>query len=223
MAIYMPEEKPPELPSAGSHVGICIRVVDLGTQPGMYGPRPQVQFSWELPEELMSDSRPFVVNRRCGLNSSRKGHLRDIVESWVGRVLTKSELGKFDLGELLGTTCQIGIKHETKEDRTYAVVTSVMKRSKGVAERLPPTNEAIGFSLADRPFRQFEYDKLPEWMRATIAKAPEYAAAIAPQPQGKGQITAGTKQRLKAILAADNPAPKPEPVVEDLDDEIPFE
>ena len=41
--------------------------------------------------------------------------------------------------------------------------------------------------------------------------------AIKPQPQ----VSAGTKQRLKAIIA-DKPAPKPEPVAETLDDEIPF-
>jgi len=218
MAIYMPEEKAFELLPAGSHVAVCYRVVDLGTQSGQYGPRPRVLFSWEVPDEPMADGRPFTISRPYTLSSSPKSSLRPDVEGWRGRGLTSSEFGHFDLSELLGTTCLIGIKHETRENgRTYANVVSVMRRPKAVAERMSPTNEAIGFSLADRPFRQFEYEQLPEWIRVTIAWSPEYAAAMAPQPQ----VSANVKRRLKSILA-DEPAPKPEPVADPLDDEIPY-
>ena len=215
----MPEEKQFEQPPPGSHVACCFRTIDLGTQPGQYGPRPQVLFSWELVDEAMSDGRRFTISRRYGLSSSRKSNLRGTVENWLGRTLASNEFGKFDLASLLGTTCLIGIQHETREDRIYADVTSVMRRPKSVADRMSPTNEAIAFSLADRPFRQHDFEKLPEWVRTAIARSPEYG--LATKPQSQKAISAGTKQRLKAILA-DEPAPKPEPVVEDLDDEIPF-
>jgi hypothetical protein len=213
----MPEERSFELPPPGSHVAVCFRIVDLGTQTGQYGPRAQILFSWELPDELQADGRPFTISRRYGLSSGRKSSLRADVEGWLGRVLTGNDFGKFDLSTLLGTTCLIGIKHEVREDgRTFANVTSVMRRPKAVAERMPPSNEAVSLSLAERPFRRFEYEQLPEWVRNVIAQSPEYAAAIAPRPP----VIAATKQRLKGILA-DHPAPKPEPVVQPLDDELP--
>jgi hypothetical protein len=220
MPITLPEEQFYELTPAGSHTAVCFRVADLGTQAGMYGPKPQILISFELPDEQMADGRPFTISRRYTLSSNRKSALRADIEGWLGRVLTASDFGRFDLSQLLGTTCLIGIKHETREDgRTFANVASVMKRSKAVPERVVPCiNEAIALSLADRPFRQHEFEQLPQWVRDAIARSPEYEMATKPQKQ----ISAGTKQRLKAILA-DSPAPKLEPEVEDLDDSIPFE
>jgi hypothetical protein len=219
MPIVMPEEQTYELVPPGSHTAVCFRVVDCGTQPrGMYGPKWQVLISWETPDELMANGQPFTISRRYTLSSNRKSALRGDIEGWLGRVLTNADFGKFDLSELLGTTCIIGIKHETREDgRIFANVTSVMKRPKAVPERMPCINPAVAFSLADRPFREHEYDQLPQWLRDLIARSPEFEAATKPQPQ----VSAGTQKRLKAILA-DSPAPKSEPVVEPLDDAIPF-
>ena len=219
MAIVLPEEPTYELAPAGSHTATCFQIADLGTQSGMYGPKWQISISWELPDEPMADGRPFTISRRYTLSSNRKSALRADIEGWLGRVLTASDFGKFDLSQLLGTTSLIGIKHETRDDgRTFANVTSVMKRPKAVPERRSCVNEAIAFSLADRPFRQHEFEKLPQWVRDAIARSPEYELATTKPQKG---ISAGTKQRLKAILA-DSPAPRPEVVVEDLDDEIPI-
>jgi hypothetical protein len=219
MPITLPEEQTYELAPAGSHTAVCIRVVDLGTQPGLYGPKWQILITWELQEEQMADGRPFTISRRYPLSSNRKSALRADVEGWLGRVLTAADFGRFDLSQLLGTTCIVGIKRETRDDgRTFANVTSVMKRPKGTPERLPCINEAVSLSLADRPFRQHEFERLPEWLRAVIQRAPEFEMAAKPTERA---ISAGTKQRLKAILA-DNPAPKPEPVIDPLDDKIPY-
>src|SRR6516164_954247 len=143
MPITLPEEQFYELTPAGSHTAVCFRVADLGTQAGMYGPKPQSLISFELPDEQMADGRPFTISRRYTLSSNRKSALRADIEGWLGRVLTPSDFGRFDLSQLLGTTCLIGIKHETREDgRTFANVTSVMKRPKTVPERLSCNNEA---------------------------------------------------------------------------------
>ena len=223
MPIILPEEQSYELAPAGSHTAVCFLVADLGTQTGMYGPKPQILFSWELPDEQMADGRPFTVSRRYTLSSSRKSTLRDHVESWLGRTLTAADLSRFDLSQLLGSMCLIGIKHETRDDgRTFANVMSVMKRPKAVPERLPCTNGAIAFSLTDRPFHQNEFEALPQWVRDAVMRSPEYEMATKPQ----AQVSVGTKRRLKAILASP-PAPKPEPVVDedlddDLDDAIPY-
>jgi hypothetical protein len=214
----MPEEQSYELAPPGSHTAVCFRVVDLGTQAGMYGPKRQIQISWELPDELMRNGRPFEISRRYTLSSNRKSALRADIEGLLGRTLTSADCGRFDLSQLLGMTCLVGVKHETREDgRTFANVTSVMRRPKAVPERMPCTNEAFVFSLADRPFRQHEFEQLPQWLRDVVARSPEYAMATKPQ----APASSGAQKQLKAILA-DSPAPKPEPAAGSLDDEIPF-
>jgi hypothetical protein len=219
MAIILPPETVYEQPPAGSHTAVCHRVTDFGTQQGMYGPKYQILIGFELPDERMADGRVFTISRRYTLSSDRKSALRIALEGWFGRTLTSGEFGRFDLAELLGLTCLIGIRRDTKDDgKVFASVASVMRRTKSMPERLPCINEAISFSLTDRPLREHELQKLPQWQQDAVRRSPEYETATKPQKQ----ISAGTKQRLKAILA-DSPAPKPEPVVDDLDDSIPFE
>ena len=61
MPILMPEEQSYELMPPGSHVATCFRICDVGTQPGQYGPKSQIVISWETPDELMADGRPFLL------------------------------------------------------------------------------------------------------------------------------------------------------------------
>ena len=108
MPIVMPEEQSYELAPPESHTAVCFRVVDFGTQAGMYGPKLQILFSWELPDELMRTGRPFEISRRYTLSSNRKSALRADIEGWLGRTLKPADFGQFDLSQLLGTTCLIG-------------------------------------------------------------------------------------------------------------------
>jgi hypothetical protein len=218
MPIIMPEERSYELPPPGSHTAICFRVIDLGTQQSTFGAKPQIMFSWELTDELMADGKPFGISRRYTFSANRKAALRQDVEGWLGRVLTGSDFGKLDLSELLGSACLIGVKHEMREDgRTFANVVSVMKRAKGVPERMSPTNEAVSFSLADRPFRQHDYDCLPSWLQEVIARSPEYREVIAASKQPTVSVKTASR-KLRSIMA-DAPASKP--VENPLDDVIP--
>ena len=164
MPIFMPNETSRELIPAGSHTAVCYRVIDCGTQPTSYGPKRQILFGFELPDELMSGGQPFVISRRFTYSADRKSALRCEIESWLGRPLTAADFGKFDLSEMLGRTCMIGIKHDVREGRTYANVTSIMRPPKGVPERLSVINPATALSLDDRPFPAFEFESLPDWL-----------------------------------------------------------
>lgn len=210
MPIIFPEEKPFELPPAGTHLAACFRIVDLGTQLGSFGPKPQLMISWELPDEQGPDGRPVTISRRYNLSSSTKSTLRSDLENWLGRILTTADFGQFNLSEMLGCSCLIGIKHEVRGDRTYANVTSVMQPPKGTPPRLPLTNAGAAFSLSDRPFAYSDFNALPSWLQDLVKKSPEYGAAT-----NVRQISA-TPQRLAAVLAPAAPA------VDPLDDPIPF-
>lgn len=160
---------------AGTFVAVCYRIIDLGTQQGEWQGKPKlshkVMFSWEFPEEKMSDGRPFTIHQRYTLSASQKAKLRQDLESWRGVPFTDDDFGAFDLGNVLGKACLMGVVHEHKNGKVYENITSILRLPKGMVAP-EPANESIYFSLSD--FRQDLYDKLSESLRAVIAKSPEY-------------------------------------------------
>jgi len=206
MPIYMPDEKPRELPPAGAHTAICIYVVDLGTQETSFGQRRQVFIGWELPDERTSAGAPFTIGRRYTYSSNSKAALRADIESWIGRPLSGADFGRLNLSDFLGRTCLLGVKHETKGERTHANVHSVLKPPKGTPERLSASIAGVELSLDARPFDPVSYDALPNWLKDTIGKSPEYQAAINPEPEPpKRQIARRTPAPMSEVLNDDVP------------------
>jgi hypothetical protein len=212
MAFVLPEEKPHELPPPGVHTAVCIKVVDLGTQTGKFGPKHQLYIQWELPDERASDGRPFVLGRFYNYSSNPKATLRQDIQGWLGRTLTAADFGKFDLSRLVTTTCTLGIQHQEREGVPRANIGSVLKASKGCPARLSPSNPTAVLSLDDRPFDYSCYGSLPDWLKELIARSPEYQRAT------NGGV--GPQARV-ADLLKETSTPEP-PTAEDLDDEIPF-
>lgn len=182
MSNLLPSQNDFELTPAGSHIAVCYRVVDLGTQLVEYkGDRKyqhKIMISWELPNELMTKGenagKPFSIHKRYTYSSSDKGNLKKDLESWRGRPFSKEDFGKFDIDVLVGKGCMIGIVHAEGNGKTYANITSIMNIPKGtVTPEL--INPPIKFSL--NSFNQEIYDGLSENLRNTIAKSPEYAEA----------------------------------------------
>lgn len=198
-----------EMTPADTHLAVCYRLIDLGTQQtdylGQIKRQHKIMLSWELPNALMQEGeyagKPFSFHQRYTYSSSDKSNLRHDLEAWRGVPFSDEDFEKFDLGVLLGKGCLIGIVHETKGGKTYANKSSIMKLPKGMT--VPPlVNETINFDLGE--FDQNVYDKLSESIKATIAKSPEY------------QELKGAKQVDEVPDASNGHAPKL------LDDEIPF-
>lgn len=193
-----------EPPPAGAHIAVCYRVIDLGTQDGSYKGKANkkhlVLISWEIPDELMQDGRPFTISKRYTLSSSKKARLRGDLESWRGRAFEDSEFGTFDIGKLIGAGCMLNVVHEEKDDTTYANVATIMRLPKGT-KAPTPKNETLCFSLDT--YDEHEFSKLSEKLRDTIMKSPEYKKAmgqwIGDEPASNGHYEPGS-----------------------LDDEIPF-
>jgi len=224
MKLNIPKQKPREIPPAGSYNATCFAVVDLGTQNGPYGAKRQLWVSWELPEEETSRGKPHTVVRYYSLTASRKGNLRQDLESWFGRVFSDEELPQLDLiAELIGRTATIGVMHDVgKDGEPRAQITSIMLPRKGIPVRTATVNAPITFALDDGLDRE-AYNSLPEFLREIISRSPEYQAATRPDP-AEGTLD----KRVKAKLTTTpSPAKKPEKpkvtVAEDLDDEIPFQ
>ncbi len=165
-----------ELCPSGTIVGICYRVIDIGTQQSKpeYGSKRQkkITLSWELPEEKMADGvRVFSIHKRYTLSLHEKAVLRHDLESWRGRPFTDEELKGFDISNLLGKPCLLGIVHEDSGGKTYANISSILKLPKGMPAPAQ-VNESVQFDLDN--FNQEIYDSFSDSLKATIAKSPEY-------------------------------------------------
>jgi hypothetical protein len=190
-------DKPFELVPAGTYSAVCYRVVGLGTFPvtGQYAKddkgnqkyKPKVSIYFEI-DEKMSDGRPFMVfetfpftmqpNEPIGSNEV-KSRLRKFLKSW----LNGDPGGDFDLENLLGKPCLLSIIHNTNPStqRTYANIGSVMPLPKGTSP-LKPSNEVFAFDV--REFDAEKFEKLSDWVKATIRQSKEYQRQFggAPDP-----------------------------------------
>ena len=164
-------------PPVGTHLGICVRVVDLGTQEGQYQGRPtskrQCLLSFELPHELMGgehEGHPFLVGKFYTASLSEKANLRHDLENWRGRAFTSQELAGFDSRNVLGKACMLSL---TENDKGKVRITGVMAPPKGT-QTPKPVNPLIYFSLESGEFDVNTFDGLPEGVKKMIVGTPEY-------------------------------------------------
>lgn len=165
----------------GNHVAICYRIIDLGTQDGEYmgkkNRRHKVLISWEIPDELMDDGRPFTIGQRFTWSMADKAALRGTLESWRGKAFTDDDFGPngFDIKNILGVPCMLNVVHETKNGKTYSNITSVAKLPKGV--KAPAAiNKPVYVWLSKEEFERSVFDGLTDGLKKIIEASPEYHA-----------------------------------------------
>jgi hypothetical protein len=177
-------------PPAGTHLAVCYRFIDLGTQEtefnGQKKHQHKVLMGWELPDELMEDGKPFVTQKRYTWSMSEKANLRADLESWRGRAFEEQDFGTFNIKNVLGKSCVLTIVHETKNGKTYANIAAVGKPMKGMSAP-QPVNPVQYFSLQE--FDATVYATLSQGLQAVIAKAPEF------QKLTNGHDSSGPEQR----------------------------
>jgi hypothetical protein len=166
-----------EKPEAGTYVGTCYRVIDLGTQKSeKFGnSKRKVFLGFEI-NQNMADGRPFVVSNRYTLSLSDKAQLRAFLEGWRGRKFTEAEEAGFDLKNLLGKSCMLSIV----QNGDYTNIASASKLMNGLTPE-PLHNPTQFFSLDE--FDQEAFAKLSEGLQDAIKKSPEYQKAIGQQPE----------------------------------------
>lgn len=172
---------------AGTHLGMCYRFIDMGTQKTEYQGQVKmtrrVMISWLIPDELMSDGKPFSAHKTYAWSMHEKATLRHDLESWRGMAFTPDDFGKFDTKNLLGKPCMLTVTQETKPDgRVFSNVSSVGKPMKGLV--IPKLSEpTVYLSLEPGDFDQAAYDTLGNGLKERIAQSPEFKALGAKQTQ----------------------------------------
>ncbi len=166
-----------EIAPAGNHLANCIKVIDLGTQPGSEKfpkPKRKVKISWELPEELVGETgKPFIINQKYTLSLHENAALCQHLESWRGRPFTDAEADGFDIANLLGVACMLNVVHAKSGDNVYANVAAISPVPKSLP-KIAPVNQLVHFDLSD--FDGLVFESLSEFDQKTIKASPEYQA-----------------------------------------------
>lgn len=190
-----------EQPPVGTHLAICVKIIDIGTQKGEYQGKAtfkrQVIIGWELPNELMTEGdyagKPFSVSKFYTASLGEKANLRKDLANWRGRDFTEQELSGFEAKNILGKPCMLSL---TLNDKQKVRVTGVMAPPKGTT--VPPqANPSVYFSLEPDEFNRDTFEALSDGYKKMISVSPEFQEVTAPGKKKTGGI-------------------------EDMDDDIPF-
>jgi len=135
----------------GSHMGICIDVVDLGMVKSTYGEKTKTQHKirviWQT-GEMRDDGKPFQISKRYTLSLHEKSTLRKDLESWRGRPFTDGELEGWDVESVLGAGAMLSVVQNASNGNVYANVAAIMKPPKGMPL---PERDMSYVRVHDRP------------------------------------------------------------------------
>lgn len=182
-----------EQPPVGTHVALCVKMIDIGTQRGEYQGKATIKrqciIGWELPNELMTEGEragmPFTASKFYTASLGEKANLRKDLRNWRGRDFTEAELQGFEARNILGKPCMLAL---TADEKGKVRVTAVMALVKGT--KVPAqVNPTVYFSLDE--FDQAVFDSLSDGYKRLITASPEYAELKNPN-NGGGKKQPGT-------------------------------
>jgi len=193
---------------AGSHLGRCYRIVDLGSQRSEYMGEVKVQRKitvyWELFGEddsgeplLTDDGKPMAIWKNYTLSWSENSNLRKDLQSWRNKPWTDAEARRFDLKTILGAYCMLNVIHRESGGKTYANVATISPVPSLIKQAgLPkPVNPNHLFMITEPDMALFE--TFGQGLKEKITSSPEWAM----------RNTGGVKSA---------------PSIAEMDDDIPF-
>lgn len=125
---------------SGTHVAVCVDIVDLGIIETDYNGEKKKQHKirviWQV-EDLQDNGKPFTASKRYTNSLHEKAALRKDLESWRGQPFTARELEGFDLENLLSIPAMLNIIHASKDGKVYDNVASIMRLPKNMAAPAP--------------------------------------------------------------------------------------
>jgi len=158
----------------GTHIGICFRIIDLGTQEPNnpnYNPARKIILEFELPGETLEIDgikKPFTISSWYTASLSEKANLRRDLQGWRGKQFTPEELQGFDLKNILGKAAMLSVVASDK-GKSYISSISALPKGMPVPEQF---NVNTFFSLED--FSRGVFEELPKGIQKIIEKSPEY-------------------------------------------------
>lgn len=123
---------------AGTHIGRVVGVIHLGTITDSFKgedvTRDRVYITFEVPEVLKEDGKPYTIGQEFTLSMNSKGNLLPFIESLLGVKLDKEQSKEFDVFTLLGQTGMLNVIHSqpNQEGNVFANIKSVSPLPKGM-------------------------------------------------------------------------------------------
>lgn len=167
---------------AGTHHGIFIGVVDLGTQYSAYYDKEsqKILLTVEIPKErIIIDGKdlPRVLSRTYTNSLHEKATLRQDLEAVRGVAFTSEDLDGFETQNILGANCLVTVVHVESDGKTYANIKGMAALMKGM-EKLVPETPTIGYDI-DEDGGKIPQD-LPDWIKNMIKKSKEFKKLVEP-------------------------------------------
>ena len=207
-----------ELLPAGTHLGICIKLVDFGPQEVEYQgdikEQNKVRLMFEVPAERITwkdnegteNEGPMTIGKTYTASMFHQATLRQHLESWRGRAFTEVEEMGFDIKAVLGKPCMLGVQHKEYNGKPYAAITSISPIMKDM--EVPATeNDLVAFDFDTHT--DAEFDALPEWMREKVDAGKELLRV---QKERSRQYAENELAEMQKIVKSD----------EFKEDDIPF-
>jgi len=167
-----------ELIPEATYIATCTLLADIGTHEESYqGQEPRLveklYIGWEL-NAVNSEGKPFTIGTTYNCAFSPKATLRKALEAWRGRAFTEAELAGFDIRNILGKSCGLGIIHKpsAKDPQVkYPRIGSIQALPAGVPAYMPSEAPWI-FNLQE--FDKALFEKLPALARDVCQRAQEW-------------------------------------------------
>jgi hypothetical protein len=177
----------------GTYLGICYRILDLGTQPenfqGQEKMMHKILLNWEIPEEKTADGKAMMVGKKYTFSSGKNAHLRADLESWRAKAFSDEEIEKFDIQVLIGQPAMLTIVESTsKQGRTFSNVDTVSKIPKGIDVPKVTENPKQILILTPNEFNQQVYDGLSDNLKGMISRSPEFQELKGGKPRANSQV-----------------------------------
>jgi hypothetical protein len=154
----IPKEQERLICPEGTYQAVCSGVWPIGVQKvvfsGVEKQLDQIYLRWEL--NALIDGGKYAGKRlttfkKYTFSYHEKSSLRKDLKAWRGKDLTADEVHGFDLDNMLGMNCIIGIIHTEKNGNTYANISSIMATMPDMKPMVPElTPEAPEWVLDKR-------------------------------------------------------------------------
>jgi len=140
--------------------------------------------------ETEDGEKPRVISNRYTASLHEKSVLCQHLESWRGKRFTDKEKAGFYLGDLTGKNCLINVIHNSKGDKVYANIASIMPLMAGM-EKAEPESPIMFYDMEKDglviPEGIYEWvEKIIKQSRQFNPDAEQQYAAAAPTSAASG-------------------------------------
>lgn len=180
MSLIIKKKKAVAPLAAGTYTGICVGVVDLGTQHNeMYKKYSQrVMLIWEIPSETVEvdgERKPRWQSKEYNASLTEKSNLFKDISSLCGKPVTSEE---FDLKCLLGQSAILSVIIKETKSGSYNDIGSIMAIPAGIPH---PTTESELLLFDMDSWDDKVLEALPGWIQDKVRRSTEYQQKHAPE------------------------------------------